>query len=211
MSGKILYCLARLTGETTAILALTATLVLCACSHDRIGDSAATFALPNVRGGEFRYPAPVRRSLLIAFLQTQPDVGSEHNPSRGAVPFLMSMDHQYREAGPGVDVIIIDETALATYPPVAGSNPSIGALLNTSYDWSLTVPLLADPKGKVARLYGVKGVPTLVLIGSDGRIAERWTRVPHPANLAAGIQQLVGGPMAGRPPLADDDPPPAQK
>lgn len=187
---------------TAAITFLT--LTLSGCQRERVGDTAVDFSLPNVRGGEFRYSPARHRNLLVAFLQTQPDMGSEHNPSRSAVPFLLSMDHQYRRAG--LDVVIVDETALATYAPVAGKIPSMHALLNTSYHWALTIPLLADPDGKVAGMYGVKHVPTLILINSAGRIAERWDRMPHPGVLAWGIQRLVGGPGVGSGPTPPGDP-----
>jgi hypothetical protein len=194
---------------TVAISLLILILALTGCHHDRVEDPAAAFTLPNVRGGEFRYPTLEHHNLLMAFLQTQPDIGSEHNPSRSVVPFLMSMDHQYREAG--VEVVVVDATALATYPPVAGKVPPMDTLLNVSYEWALTVPMVADPKGKVAKMYGVMQVPTIILIDSDGRIAERWERMPHPGVLAWGIQQLVGGPMAGRPiPKENEGPRPAQ-
>lgn len=202
----------QLTGAWATIAASVLILLLTRCHHDRVGDPAAAFALPNVRGGEFHYPTAEHHNLLIAFLQTQPDIGSEHNPSRSVVPFLMSMNHQYQHAGAGVDVIIVDETALATYVPVAGKFPPMDTLLNTSYEWSLTVPMMADPKGEVARTYGVNKVPTIILIDSNGRIAQRWERMPHPGVLAWGIQQLVGGPMAGTPrPLANDHSQPALK
>jgi hypothetical protein len=185
--------------------------VLAGCQHlDGAGDIAVGFSLPNVRGGEFSYPGSIHRNLLIAFLQTQPDIGSEHNPSRNVVPFLMSMDHQYRQVA-ALDIVIVDETVLADYPQVAGKFPSMDSLLNTSYDWALTVPLLADPKGEVARRYGVKRVPTIILVDSGGHIVERWEQIPHPGSLASGIQQLVGVPMARRPPVIADGSEPIPK
>jgi hypothetical protein len=130
------------------------------------------------------------------------------------------MDHQYRDSG--LVIFIIDETILADFslarvPAAVGDHsgeqprqmsgePSANALLNTTYDWNLTIPMLADPGADVARRYGVVTVPTLILVDAGGRITHRWTGIPHPGGLAAGIQQLVGGPMAHRPPAADGAP-----
>jgi hypothetical protein len=160
------------------------------------------FALPNVRGGQFLYQPQAHRSLLVAFLQTQPD-WSTNNASRRYVPMLMSMDHQYHTSG--LDVVVIDATKLASPGDTQGAMPvqdvSRDALLNTSYDWSLSIPLLADSDGKVARLYEVKQVPTIILVDATGRIAERWTGTQYPGTLAGKIQALVGGPIANRQPV----------
>jgi peroxiredoxin len=49
---------------------------------------------------------------------------------------------------------------------------------------SLTFPLLLDPSGKSAALYGVIGLPTTFLIGRDGRAvalavgAREWASAP---------------------------------
>ncbi len=117
---------------------------------------------------------------------------------------LLSTDHQYR--GVGVDVILIDETSLASAPdkasPQARATPSLESLINTSYDWSLTVPLLSDPGCAIARNFGVASVPVVLLVDPRGRIVKRWNGPIHPGAFAAGIQQIVGGPMQNRPPQA---------
>ncbi|MBS1851168.1 MAG: TlpA family protein disulfide reductase [Acidobacteria bacterium] len=165
-----------------------------------IGD----FTLPNVRGGTFRLQDHQGRVLLLAFLQTQPDTGAE-NPSRSLVPSLLSMDHQYGKAG--LEVVMIDATVLARpkarriEEKSAGLAPPMAMLLNTSYNWGLTLPLLADPQGAAAKLLHVETVPTLILMDGKGKVARRWTTVPHPGDLAAAIQQFTGGPMAGKPPV----------
>lgn len=171
------------------------------------GIQSADFQAPIVRGGTFHMREHAGRAVLFAFLQTQSDSGFA-NPSRALVPVILSLDRQYRKAG--VDVVIVDATSLAE--PVSGGSkqragagisrltPPTDALLNTSYDWSLTVPLLADPDGAVARMYGVDHVPTLLLVDAGGRTVQRWIDSAHPASLAAAIQQIVGGPMSNRPP-----------
>src|SRR5208283_3194821 len=154
------------------IVILVGVVLVLGCRHDRVGDRAADFALPNPRGGQLHYTTTGHRNLLMAFLQTQPDWSAE-NQSRSVVPSLMSMDHQYRSSG--LDVVIIDATMLVPSAKPSGGKQaktvSMDELLNTSYDWSLSIPLLADTNGKVARVYGVEQVPTLILVDSTGRIA----------------------------------------
>jgi peroxiredoxin len=42
-------------------------------------------------------------------------------------------------------------------------------------DKGLTVPMLLDSDGKVTAAYGVRGTPTAVLVGRDGRMVARVT------------------------------------
>ncbi len=168
------------------------------------GGAIPDFTAAVARGGSFHISEQRGRTVLVAFLQTQPDSGAG-NPSRALVPLLLSMDHQYRNSG--VDVIIVDATALAMekdasqHRTAASNAPGMDRLLNTSYNWNLPVPLLADPAGSVARICGVSSAPTVLLVDPGGHIVQRWIGAQHPASVAAGIQQLVGGPMKDRPPL----------
>lgn len=152
--------------------------------------SALDFSLPQVRGGEFHLRAASGRPILLAFLQTIPDTAD--TPSRNEAVFLLSMAHQY--APGGLTVVAIDASALA-----AGGAPSRGDLINASYDWQLSFPLLEDSGNRVARRFQVVRVPTLVLLGADGRVAQRWEGLTRPAVLAQGIERVVGGPLGGLP------------
>jgi hypothetical protein len=159
---------------------------------------ASDFNLTAARGGHFRLQSHTGRTVLLAFVRTHPDVDPT-NASRALVPSLISMDRQYRVSG--LDVAMIDETALARLASTPkASVPGIGALLNTSYNWSLTFPLLADPGSSVARAYAVSELPMIVLIGPQGQVWKCWKGQVHSASLAAEIQQLVGGPLARHPP-----------
>jgi peroxiredoxin len=40
-----------------------------------------------------------------------------------------------------------------------------------------TMPILLDPKGEAARLYQAYAIPTLVVIGKDGKISSYFTGV----------------------------------
>lgn len=98
----------------------------------------------------------------------------------------MSMATQYHRRG--VVVAVVDASALVSHLP-----SDHGALLNASYDWQMNVPLLEDANSKVAHLFGVARLPTVVLVAPDGRIAMRWEGLTTPAELALEIQRRIGG------------------
>ncbi len=72
-------------------------------------------------------------------------------------------------------------------------------MLNTTYDWQLTFPLLLDQNGQLARALQVKEVPTTFLIAIDGTIAQRWQGLTRPAIPAQEIERLLGGPPGRMP------------
>lgn len=148
--------------------------------------TAPNLDLHLVRDGYLRVRDHRGQPLLLAFVQTQPDAGAG-NPSRALVPLLASMDRQYRAAGLGV--VLIDETRL-TRPDAAA--PRREDLLNTTYDWSLQIPLAEDPDASAASSYGVKAVPTMVLIDRSGQIRNRWIGGVHPGDLATAVQKAIG-------------------
>lgn len=177
----------RPAGCLIRVLTLVALVCLPGCRRSESESSISDFTLPEVRGGVFHAHAADRpRVLLVAFLQTVPD--TPNTPSRQQVPSLLSMQHQYGACG--LKVVIIDASALVTDP-----SPANDALINASYDWHLDVPLLRDEDNRVAMRSGVTQVPTLILVASDGSVAQRWNRLTGPSTLARGVEQLCGGPL----------------
>jgi hypothetical protein len=162
-----------------------------ACRQDQSAAPVPAFTLPQVRGGVFHLRPGQSQAVLLAFLQTVPD--TIDTPSRGQVPFLLSMNHQY--SARGLNVVIVDSSALVTQ-----QLPTRDALINASYDWQLDIPLLEDDGNRVARNWGVTQVPTLLLLASDGTLAQRWQGLTGPAILAKSIENVLGGPSvrAGR-------------
>lgn len=142
--------------------------------------------LSRVRGGTFHLTIQPQQSLLLAFLQTIPNTAN--TPSRGQALLLQSMDHQY--ASRGLRVAVVDASQLAT-----GRAPQHDELVNASYDWGMTIPLLEDPEHFAARRFGIRKVPTTILFKPDGTVQHRWEGSLHPADLAQEIEQLVGGPF----------------
>jgi len=177
---------------------LAATLVGCAAfslaAVDRLiqpGEPVPDFTLPAVRGGSFELRKPQGQPALLAFLETVPDTAD--TPSRSQVAMLQSMDHQYRAHG--LRVAIIDATALGMNGE-PGRKPDRDALINTSYDWNLEIPLLEDENGRVARMIGVTHAPTTILVAADGRAARVWERPVPPGEMAVAIETALGnGPL----------------
>lgn len=167
-----------------ALLAFMAFLYACGCQESQSVSFVSDFTLPEVRGGVFHLRAERSPAILLAFLQTLPDTAD--TLSRRQAAFLLSMQRQYGERC--LRVAIIDSSALISH--VAPKND---AVLNASYDWHLSVPLLEDDANRVAMSAGVKQVPTLLLLGPDGSIFQRWNGLTGPASLALGIEKLCGG------------------
>ena len=170
-------------------------LILTAACHSKPVSTLPDLTLPDVRGGVFHLRAQPAQPLLLAFLQTVPDTAD--TPSRNQAVFLASMAHQY---GPrGLRVAIVDATALAAAAP-----PSHDAVLNASYDWHISFPLLLDRNGQLARQLGVEEVPTTFLIASDGTIVQTWRGRTLPAILAQAIERMLGGPLGQVPAVSHE-------
>ena len=173
------------------LMTFAALMCMPGCHRDQSATAVRDFTLPQVRGGIFQLRGRPSQAVLLAFLQTVPD--TIDTPSRGQVPFLLSMNHQY--SARGLNVVIVDSSALVTQ-----QLPTRDALINASYDWQLDIPLLEDDGNRVARNWGVTQVPTLLLLASDGTLAQRWQGLTGPAILAKSIENVLGGPSvrAGR-------------
>jgi peroxiredoxin len=171
-------------------------LVICACGSSvtlEPGNSAPGFALPAVRGSEYRLEDLRGQPILLSFINTQAEASSATaDPSRAQIVFLKSMQEQY---GPkGLGVWIVDAARIAT-----GKGSSPDQLINFTYDWQLDdVPVLDDSDSSVAKSYGVESTPVTFLIGADGVIQQRWDGFASASQLALSIEALVG-PPAHRP------------
>lgn len=127
--------------------------------HQKIRDRV--FAA--VRGGTSHLIGTPRRPLLLAFLQMLPD--SDATPSRSEALYLDSMAQQY--AGGGLRV-----AAIASAQSGIAYSSWHQDLLNASYDWHLTFPLLQDTNGRALREFHVRTLPTVVLIDETGVIVQ---------------------------------------
>jgi peroxiredoxin len=153
------------------------------------GAAAPGFSLPIVRGDSFQLADHMGQVVLLSFINTQAEATSATaDPSRAQIVFLKSMQQQY---GPkGLGVLIVDAARVAT-----GKQPSQDQLINFTYDWQLEdIPVLDDSDGSVARSYGVTSTPVTFLIGTDGKIQQRWDGFASASQLALSIERLMGAP-----------------
>jgi len=168
----------------TVSLVVAALLCISGCTQERPPSKVPDFTLPQVRGGSFHLRAEGSPAILLAFLQTVPDTAD--TPSRQQAGFLLSMHQQYGSRG--LRVVVIDSSALTN-----GESPRTDTLLNASYDWHMTIPVLEDDNNHLRKSLGITQAPTLLLLTSDGTIIERWNGLTGPATLAQAIEKLCAG------------------
>lgn len=159
-------------------------------SHLAANQQIKDRTLTSVRDGTFQLLASPHRPLLLAFLQTVPD--SAGTPSRSESVFLLSMEHQY--AARGLRFAAIDASSMVLHRKAQHDD-----LVNASYDWQLTYPLLEDRGDKALRDFHIRTLPTIVLINDNGIIVQYWEGFTPPVLLAQGVERLLGGPLARLP------------
>lgn len=60
-------------------------------------------------------------------------------------------------------------------------------------EWDITYPVLADPSGAIASTFNVRGTPTTIFIGADGRIRDRIFGAMSRQSARRAIQRARGG------------------
>ena len=155
-----------------------------------VGHAAPPFRRPvaSLRGGAFSLRSGHGHPILLSFLDTQASASRSNDPSRAQVVFLKSMSTQHRAYG--LQTVIVDAGAARSRPP----SPS--ALINFTFDWALgpSIAVVGDPRGAIARAYGVTGPPSTFLIDKRGIVRARWDGLAAPAQLDFAIRPLVGRP-----------------
>jgi thiol-disulfide isomerase/thioredoxin len=89
--------------------------------------------------------------------------------------------------------------------PFAEPERTYGALVRTFRSWQVT--LVDDPRGSIAREYGIKAIPHLFLIGRDGRIAAEHTGYGD-GSIQALVDDVNAAFRAAPPPEVPGGPPP---
>jgi hypothetical protein len=148
------------------------------------GDPAPPFRLQDVEGAAVDFQ-PGSAAALIVFLvvDERREAGLQ---SRRQTVSVRSMAEQY--ADEGLRVLLVDPG-----PNGRGDDDhDRQQRLNLSHSWQLQgLPLLLDGEGAATGLYGVVSLPTVVLVGADGRMRKRWSgQAPAPA-MALAIQDAL--------------------
>lgn len=119
----------------------------------RIHATAPDFSLKDLTGKNFTLSAQKGKPVLLIFITTWcPTCRSE-------MPHYKSIHEKYSRHGLEVVNIDIDE------PKEKVSR--FAEKYNVSYR------MLLDEKGKVAEMYGIVGIPSMVLIDKDGKVMSR--------------------------------------
>lgn len=113
-------------------------------------DKAPDFVLPDVQGGKFRLNDQRGKPVLLIF-------GTTWCPScREEIPHLKDIYARYAEKG--LIMVNID---------IQESRDKVSRFADK---YKLPYRVVLDENGDVAKTYGIRGVPTLILLDEEGRI-----------------------------------------
>ena len=116
-----------------------------------LGRPAPEFTLKTLDGDTSRLSDHAGRPILINFW------ASWCKPCRREMPLLIAAHRAHREEG--LAILAIDLT---------DQERSAGEIRRFQTEFQMPFPVLLDEKGKVRRLYALRGVPTSVFVGPDG-------------------------------------------
>ena len=134
------------------------------------------------------------RLVLLSFIDSREhSTEGIENPdlSRRLLVFIQSIRNQY-SAG-GLTAVLVDGSS-------ADGSESRDRLVNFRFDHDLVgTPMLTGDAGRrVVREYGVRSLPTTLLIDREGRINSRWEGLVLPSTLAQTILAQGGHERNGR-------------
>jgi thiol-disulfide isomerase/thioredoxin len=130
-------------------------------------------------------PGPVVRTMAGAEVPLLPSdsvvavlaATSECAACRTGVPAYREIAARLKEQGVAFRVIVGSDS---------GAARQFGSLLPDPG----TVVL--DPRGKLLRSIGIQAVPTMYVVGRDGRLLRRWSPVPPDPQIAEAIASVPG-------------------
>ena len=153
--------------------ALTASALICAPTFAvEVGQTSPAFELPG-RTGALNLSQYKGKTVYLDFW------ASWCGPCKQSFPWMNDM--QTRFGGKGLQVVAVNvDQKTEDAKAFLEANP---ALFDVAF----------DPSGKVPRSYAIKGMPTSVLIGPDGRVLMVHTgfKDEHRAELEKHIQQAL--------------------
>ena len=139
-----------------------------------VGAQAPHFNATDLAGREFALPVGGRRPVLLDFL------ASWCVPCLHAMPALERVNKDYADRG--VDVLAVN----------LGENPEVVREFVDQQKHKFRV--VSDPESRVGSLFGVRALPTQVVVGPDGII--EWIRVGYSSGaedeLRAVLERLLG-------------------
>lgn len=140
------------------LIAAASVLAATALRGQSPGDTASAFSLKTLDGGATSLSDHTGHPVLINFW------ASWCTPCRAEMPLLISAYQANQPAGLVVLAINLTDQERSTKD-----------IQRFQAEFQMPFPVLLDSKGKVSKLYRLRGVPTSVFIGSDGVV-----RAVHP-------------------------------
>ncbi|MET0266518.1 MAG: TlpA disulfide reductase family protein [Duganella sp.] len=139
------------------------------------GAAAPQFTLPGAEGGEVKLASLQGKVVYVDFW------ASWCGPCRQSFPWMNEMQAKYGARGFQIVGVNVDANSADAQKFLAGTP----AKFTVAY----------DPKGATPRQYGIKGMPSSVLIGADGKVLAEHSgfRDSDRAALEAQIVAALGG------------------
>jgi len=141
------------------------------------GDAAPAFTLESLDGGTASLSDYMGRPVLINFW------ASWCKPCRDEMPLIIDAYHAHHAEG--LVVLAVDLT---------DQESSRKAVRQFVAEHSLPFPVLLDNKGKVRKLYALRGVPTSVFVGADGVVRAVNPGPMKPAALQRHLSEILASP-----------------
>jgi len=138
--------------------------------------AAPNFTLPQLTGDPVSLEAFRGHPVIMEFWATW------CGPCHYSTPSLEAIYREHRNRG--VSVLLINEGESAQ-------------ALRTWVKGRFTAPILLDDEGRVAALYGVTGLPTLIVVDRDGRI--RYARSGYSGGLEQNLRRIMNDLLAAAP------------
>ncbi len=132
------------------------------------GDHAADFALVLEDGSQLRLSDLEGRPVMLNFWATWCP------PCRQEMPDIIKA----YEAGDDLVVLAINE------------RENMDAVKPFAEDFGISMPVALDQDGRLADIYGVRGMPTSVFIGRDGTVVAKWSGFISPDVLEAMLDTI---------------------
>ena len=142
--------------RTRLVCAITAgMLAALPLSAQRAGEPAPSFTLMTLDGAPVSLSDYAGHPVLINFW------ASWCKPCRTEMPILIAAYHAHQQVG--LTVLAVD---------LKDQERSVKDVRKFGQEFQIPFPVLLDEKGKVRKLYALRGVPTSIFVESDGVV--RW-------------------------------------
>jgi len=178
-----------------AVTSLAAS-VLCAADIPPVGSAAPDFSIPDANGKTQSLAQYKGKYVVLEWFNPECPFVRKHYGSDN----MQKLQAEY--TGKGVVWLTIDSNAAGTEGSIS---PDQAHKIMDSWKTKQTA-LLLDPESKVAKLYGAKNTPNMVVIDPDGKIVYEGAidskATPNPADIPSStnyVKAALDESLAGKP------------